>query len=150
MIVLLRCTIVCPPGCLGAVSLRPNQRLDARRSPLVFFNLELKNPVLTSRLQLLFHLLRLPRGSAESQRPPSLVPLLGSLGFSSPLFPGVVTRGGIVASTRNEGVDLHASNLPDVSTESQATAVRKRLMDMFQPFGAISVRVIHKPTKNYG
>ncbi len=47
-------------------------------------------------------------------------------------------------------MDLHASNLPDMPTEQQQDAVRKRLMDMFQPFGAIQVRVIHRDTKNFG
>eukprot|EP00903_Cladosiphon_okamuranus_P008036 g7751.t1 len=58
--------------------------------------------------------------------------------------------GGVVTSTRYEFTDLHASNLPDMSTAEQEEAVRKRLLDMFQPYGAVQVRVLHRDSKNFG
>lgn len=59
-------------------------------------------------------------------------------------------RGGVVSSTRHEFTDLHASNLPDMPTPEQEEAVRKRLFDMFQPYGAMQVRVLHRDSKNFG
>eukprot|EP00752_Nemacystus_decipiens_P001974 g1898.t1 len=58
--------------------------------------------------------------------------------------------GGVVSSSRYEFTDLHASNLPDMPTPEQEEAVRKRLFDMFQPYGAIQVRVLHRDSKNFG
>lgn len=59
-------------------------------------------------------------------------------------------RGGVVSSPRHEFTDLHASNLPDMPTPEQEEAVRKRLFDMFQPYGAMQVRVLHRDSKNFG
>lgn len=61
-----------------------------------------------------------------------------------------LNRGGAVASTRYEFTDLHASSLPDMPTAEQEEAVRKRLFDMFQPYGAMQVRVLHRDSKNFG
>lgn len=61
-----------------------------------------------------------------------------------------MNRGGVVASSRYEFTDLHASNLPDMPTPEQEEAVRKRLFDMFQSYGAMQVRVLHRDSKNFG
>lgn len=46
-------------------------------------------------------------------------------------------------------IDLHVGNLPAMPAPEQQEAVRKRLSDMFQPYGAIQVRVFHRE-KNFG
>ncbi|CAM9159115.1 unnamed protein product [Ectocarpus fasciculatus] len=47
-------------------------------------------------------------------------------------------------------VDLHAAGLPPMPTPELEESVRKRLIDMFQPYGAIQVRVFHRDSKNFG
>ncbi|CAN0268388.1 unnamed protein product [Hapterophycus canaliculatus] len=46
--------------------------------------------------------------------------------------------------------DLHAAGLPPMPTPDKEEVVRKRLLDMFQPYGAMQVRVLHRDSKNYG
>lgn len=46
-------------------------------------------------------------------------------------------------------IDLHVGNLPSMPSPEQQEAVRKRLSDMFQPYGAIQVRVFSRE-KNFG
>lgn len=82
--------------------------------------------------------------------PPSSPPSL-CVRFLRGYFPrSIVNRGGVVASTRYEFTDLHASNLPEMPTPDQEETVRKRLFDMFQPYGAMQVRVLHRDSKNFG
>ncbi|CAM9301823.1 unnamed protein product [Ectocarpus sp. 4 AP-2014] len=47
-------------------------------------------------------------------------------------------------------VDLHAAGLPPMPNLDLEESVRKRLVDMFQPYGAIQVRVFHRESKNFG
>ncbi|CAM9300799.1 unnamed protein product [Pylaiella littoralis] len=58
--------------------------------------------------------------------------------------------GAVKEQTRYEFTDLHASNLPSMPTPEKEEAVRKRLLDMFQPYGAMQVRVLHRDSKNFG
>lgn len=59
-------------------------------------------------------------------------------------------RGAVKEQTRYEFTDLHASNLPEMPTSADEEIVRKRLLDMFQPYGAVMVKAMRRESKNYG
>lgn len=46
-------------------------------------------------------------------------------------------------------LDLHVGNLPSMRSPEDQEMMRKRLMDLFQPYGAIQVRVFHRE-KDFG
>lgn len=46
-------------------------------------------------------------------------------------------------------VNLHVGNLPPMPTREQQEAVRKRLTDLFHPYGVVSVRLLDME-KKYG
>lgn len=87
--------------------------------------------------------------------PPSSPLALLSLPVSLDIIAAIVfvplqKSGAVKEQTRYEFTDLHASNLPSMPTPEKEETVRKRLLDMFQPYGAMQVRVLHRESKNFG